>query len=215
MPTSFNIRSESMLVESPTQPARRTQRERSDGTRSALVTAARRLFAEQGYHASPAEQVVGRAAVTSGALYHHFAGKRDLFRAVFEAVESTLADRVRTAALSGSDPWDRLERGVREYISACREPEVRQIVLVDGPSVLGWEAWRVADARHHLIPLAAALASAMRAGLVDRQPTLPLARLLIGALTEAGLAAADERDATEATMVWLLRRLRTIPNGEA
>jgi AcrR family transcriptional regulator len=198
-----------MLVGQKTQSTRRTQRQRSDATRSALVGAARSLFAAQGYHATPAEQVVRKAAVTSGALYHHFADKRALFGAAFEAVESSLADRVRAAALTGADPWERLERGVREYLHASAELEVRQIVLVDGPSVLGWEAWRAADAQHHLRPLAAALLSAMRGRLMARQPALPLARLLVGALTEAGLASAGDRAATEAAAVWLLLRLRT------
>lgn len=190
---------------------RRTQRQRSEATRSALVAAARSLFAEHGYHATPAERVVRLAAVTSGALYHHFDDKRDLFRAAFDAVERSLADRVRVAALGGADPWERLERGVGEYLRACTEPALRQIVLVDGPSVLGWDAWRAADAGHHLRPLASALASTMRAGLIERRPALPLARLLVGALTEAGLAAAVDRDETRDATLWLLRRLRTPP----
>lgn len=197
-----------MLVASQGQARRRTQRERSDLTRAALVAAARSLFAASGYHATPAEEVVRHADVTSGALYHHFADKRGLFRAAFDAVELTLAERVRTAALAGSDSWERLELGVGEYLHACSEPDVRQIVLVDGPSVLGWEEWREADARHHLRPLAAALASAMRAGLMERRPPLPLARVLLGALTEAGLAADAERDQTERVTFWLLRRLK-------
>jgi AcrR family transcriptional regulator len=202
-----------MLVVEATQPRRRTQRQRSEATRSALVVAARSLFADQGFHATPAEQVVHQAAVTSGALYHHFADKRELFRAAFDAVEVSLAERVRAAALTGADPWERLECAVREYLRACSEPEVRQIVLVDGPSVLGWDLWRAADAEHHLRPMAAALSGAMRAGLLARQPARPLARLLLGALTEAGLATAGERDAAEAATVWLLDRLRTRQAG--
>lgn len=197
-----------MLATGQRQARRRTQRERSDVTRAALVAAARTLFATGGYHATSAEEVVRHADVTSGALYHHFADKRSLFRAAFDAVERTLAERVSKAAHAGSDPWQRLEIGVGEYLRACSEPEVRQIVLVDGPSVLGWEEWREADARHHLRPLAAALATAMRAGLVQRRSPLPLARALLGALTEAGLAADAERDETERATFWLLRRLK-------
>jgi AcrR family transcriptional regulator len=190
-----------MLVESGTR--RRTQVERSTATQEALIRAARILFAS-GYHATPAEDVVRLAGVTSGALYHHFGDKHGLFRAAFDSVERSLADRVRHAAVSGKSPWQRLEDGVGEYLRACSEEEVRQIVLVDGPSVLGWEEWREADAAHHLRPLAAALARTMRAGLIERRPALPLARVLLGALTEAGLAATEERD----EMFWLLRQLR-------
>jgi AcrR family transcriptional regulator len=173
------------------------------------VRAARAAFAARGYHATPAELVVREAGLTSGALYHQFLDKRGLFRAVFDSVERSLADRVRAAAAAAGDPWARLEAGVDEYLRACAEPEIRQIVLVDGPSVLGWESWRAADATFHLRPLAAALASAMRAGLVDRRPVLPLARVLLGALTEAGLSPPAERAEAEAATRWLLGRLQT------
>jgi AcrR family transcriptional regulator len=196
-----------MLMREP-RP-RRTQHERSEATRAALVTAARAAFGARGYHATSAGVVVRQAGVTSGALYHHFGDKRGLFRAAFDAVERSLADRVRRAAAGGGDPWMRLERGVREYLRACAEPEIRQILLVDAPSVLGWEEWRALDASYHLRPLAAALAAAMHAKLADRQPVLPLARVLLGALTEAGLAAPGDRGDAEAATLWLLRRLQS------
>ena len=187
---------------------RRTQRERSATTTAALVGAARELFSERGFHATSGEAVTRRAGVTSGALYHHFRNKRALFRAVFDAVETSVAERVAAAAAEAREPWGRLERGVEEYLRVILEPEVRRIVLVDGPSVLGWDEWHAADATHHLRPLAAALAIAMRHGLVDRQPPEPLARLLLGALTEAGLAEGADARASRDAVLWLLRRLR-------
>jgi AcrR family transcriptional regulator len=198
-----------MLVSKP----RRTQRERSDATRGALVAAATALFAERGFHGTPAELVVRRAGVTSGALYHHFGDKRGLFRAALEAVERELARRVAAAAAAGHDPWERLELGVAEYLRACGEPEVRQIVLMDGPSVLGWEEWHEVDARHHLRPLAAALAAGMRAGLLERRRPEPLARVLLGVLTEAGLAAPDDAGGVHDAALWLLRRMPATPDA--
>jgi AcrR family transcriptional regulator len=191
---------------------RRTQRERSEATRAALTSAARELFAERGYQATPADLVVQRAGVTSGALYHHFRDKRDLFRAAFEAVEQSLAERVAEAARAGPGPLERLERGVAEYLAACAEPQVRRIVLQDGPSVLGWEEWHAIDEAYHLRPLAAALAAGMRAGLLDRQRPDALARVLLGALTEAGLAAPGDPGPREAVF-WLLGRLHGDPRG--
>jgi AcrR family transcriptional regulator len=199
---------------SPPARQRRRQRERSDATRAALVDAATPLFAERGYHGTPAELVVRRAGVTSGALYHHFGDKRGLFRAAFEAVERRLAARVAAAAAGGDGPWERLEGGVEQYLRACLEPEVRRMVLADGPSVLGWEQWHTVDAAHHLRPLAAALAACMRAGLLERRPAVPLARVLLGALTEAGLAAVDDAEGARDTTLWLLRRLRSAPDPD-
>ena len=188
---------------------RRTQRDRSHATRTALTVAARELFAELGFHATPAEAVVRRAGVTSGALYHHFHDKTDLFRAAFEAVEVCLAGRVAAEAGLGRDAWERLERGVAEYLRACRETEVRRIVLQDGPSVLGWDEWHTIDAAHHLRPLAASLALVMRAGMMERRPPEPLARVLMGALTEAGLAADGDTTGTHEAALWVLRELRS------
>jgi AcrR family transcriptional regulator len=200
-----------MLVARP----RRSQRDRSEATRAALTAAAIPLFAERGYHGTPAELVVRRAGVTSGALYHHFRDKRGLLRAVLEAVERELARRVALAARAGSDPWARLELGVAEYLDACGEPEVRRIVLLDGPSVLGWDEWHAIDTAHHLRPLAAALAACMRAGLLERRPVRVLARVVLGALTEAGLAASDDAAGARDAVLWLLGRLRQERAGEA
>src|SRR5258708_39856994 len=126
-----NIRRQSMLL----RDRRRTQRARSAATRAALAAAARDLFTERGFHGTPAELVVRRAGVTSGALYHHFSDKRALFRAVFDAAERGLAERVAAAARGGLDPRDPLERGVVGDPRAGRQPDVPPILLPDRPLV--------------------------------------------------------------------------------
>jgi AcrR family transcriptional regulator len=187
---------------------RRSQRERAESTRGALIAAAEELFGERGYHAVPAAAVVKQAGVTSGALYHHFRDKQDLFRAAFESAERRLAERVAAAAASGKDPWDRLRRGVAEYLAVCAEAPARRLLLVEGPCVLGWEEWRRIDAAYHLRPLRAALAAAMRVGMLERRSPEPLAQVLLGALTEAGLAQAEAGHEVAGATFWLLDRMR-------
>lgn len=191
-----------------TETQRRTQGERSESTKRLLEKVARSAFGRAGYAGTSAERLAESAGVTSGALYHHYRDKRDLFRAVFHDLERRLADRVLKSARGGRDPWARLELGIAEYLKACAEPEFRRIVLVDGPSVLGWDEWRSADEQYHLRQLAAALANAMRAGQIERRPALPLARVLLGVLTEMGIAAGADRVASESAGFWLLRRMR-------
>ena len=169
--------------------------ERAEATRAALVRAARELFAEKGFAATGTEEVVRRARVTRGALYHHFHGKEDLFRAVFEALEAELSQRVASAASSGGgDPMARLRRGLDAFLDACLEAAVQRIVLLEGPSVLGWEAWHEIDARYGFALLTRALQAAMDAGALRRQAVEPLAYLLLGALTQAGLVVARAGD---------------------
>jgi AcrR family transcriptional regulator len=170
------------------------KQEQSRSTRSALLEAARGLFAETGYAAVSTEEIVRRAGVTRGALYHHFRDKRDLFRAVFEQVEQEVAEKIAAAALSETDPWEQQTVALRAFLDVCLEPAVQRIVLVDAPSVLGLKVWRDIEAAYGLALVRAGLQSVMDAGLIEKQPLEPLAHLLFGALTEAGLMIARAED---------------------
>jgi AcrR family transcriptional regulator len=185
---------------------RRSQEERRRATTAALLVAGRELFGKHGYAGVSSATVAAAAGVTTGAMYHHFDHKAALFRAVLEAVEADLAAAVLQAAAGPDNPLVRLERGALAFLDAAREPYARQIVLIDGPSVLGWERWREIDSRHHLRRLRGALVAAMRAGLVERRDPDALAHLLMGALTEAALDGSREM---AGSAVWLVRRLRS------
>src|SRR3954470_24740324 len=127
------------------EPAsRRTQAERSEATRGALIEAARPLFAVRGYAGVGTEQIVRAAGVTRGALYHHFEGKEGLLAAVYEQIEADLAERIvaRAGAVGDDGPLAELAAGVDVLLDAARDPEVHRIVLLDAPAVLGWERWR-------------------------------------------------------------------------
>jgi AcrR family transcriptional regulator len=138
--------------------------------------------------------------VTRGALYHHFTGKEDLFRAVIEEVEAEVTERVATAAVSTTDALDALRRGCQEFLDAALDPAVQRIVLVDAPAVLGWSTWRELEARYGLGLTRMALEAAMDAGAIERQPIEPLAHMLLASLNEAALlvAGADDPRATRA-----------------
>jgi AcrR family transcriptional regulator len=162
--------------------------ERSTQTRARLVDAARELFAERGYAEVPVEEVVRRAGVTRGALYHQFpGGKVDLFAAVFDAVEEELmAGIAETLADAGAeDPVAGLRAGVDATLALALDPKVVRLTILDAPAVLGWEAWRAAGERYGLGLVRAGLAGAMEAGAITRAPLDPLAQLLLAAVEEA------------------------------
>lgn len=190
---------------------RRTQAERSDATRAALVAAGRELFARDGYAAVGTEQIVRAAGVTRGALYHHFGGKEALLEAVFEQVEQEILQRIgaMVAPQEATDPLGALATGVEAFIEASREPEVHRIVLLDAPSVLGWERWREIGWRYVMGMTEAVLAAAVEAGQIPPQPLRPLAHVLLGALDEAGLyvARAEDPEAARAEVAAVVRRL--------
>ncbi len=178
-------------------------------TRSALITAGRRLFAGHGYEAVSSEALVAEAGVTRGALYHHFDGKRGLFAAVFEAVEAEFAGSFEFAALSGDDPLAVLLAAVDQFLELSLDAEVQRIALLDGPAVLGWEAWHEVEARHGLGLIEAGLGAAMEAGQIPRLPLGELSLMLLGALVEAALqlARADDPEAARERAAVALRAL--------
>jgi AcrR family transcriptional regulator len=187
----------------------RTKAEQADATRTALSAAARRLFTERGYAATSTTEIVERAGVTRGALYHHFAAKDELFRAVFEQLEGEVTKHVAEEALTSADPLEQLRRGTRAYLEACIDPAVQRVVLLDGPSVLGWETWQEIEQRYGYGLVLAGVEAAIGAGLISAQPVGPLAHVLFGALTEAGMvvARADEPRTARAEMEAVMDRL--------
>src|SRR3954471_19827939 len=108
---------------------RRRQTDRSESTRAKLVSVARELFAKRGYAAVGTEEIVRRAKVTRGALYHHFEDKRDLFRAVHEQVEQELVEGIGERMRGVEDPMELLNAGLRAFLDACTDPAVIQIAL--------------------------------------------------------------------------------------
>jgi AcrR family transcriptional regulator len=190
-----------MYVKNETE-RHRTQEERRAATRRALLGAARELFAAGGYHATAAGEVVGRAGLTRGAMYHHFEDKRDLFRAVVEEVEvevdGIILAEARRALEETSSQWEAFLAGHRAYLDACLRPEVRRILLVDGPAVLGWEEWHEIDAAHAVGQIRAGLEAMIEGGLMKPGPTGALAHLLHGAVLEAALCVAVSEDPASA-----------------
>jgi len=188
---------------------RRTQAQRREGTRAALIGAGRKLFARDGYEAVSSEAVVAEAGVTRGALYHHFDGKRGLFAAVFEQVESELVGRFRLEELAGDDPLAALLGAVDQFLEISLESEIQRIALLDGPSVLGWDAWHEVEARYGLGLIEAALGAAMEAGAIRRLPVSELSLMLLGAMIEAALqlARADDPQAARLRASAALRAL--------
>src|SRR5215217_137582 len=171
--------------------------ERSQRTRAELVAAARDLFAVRGYTGVSVEDIVRRAGVTRGALYHQFpGGKEDLFAAVFDEVEEgVMAGIADTLAEAGAeDPIAGVRAGIDATLALALDPKLVRLTILDAPGVLGWEAWRAAGERYGLGLVRAGLTAAMDAGEIPRAPVDPLAQLLLAAVEEAIVYVARADD---------------------
>ena len=173
---------------------RRTQAERSEATTADLVAAAEQLFGRDGYAATTMEAVAAAAGVTKGAAYHHFRTKAMVFRVVFTREQQRIAAMLEQAAGEEPDSWSGLLRGCQTFLEHCLDPRFRQIVLLDGPSVLGWEAVREIDYEHTLRVLTGAMRSAAADGRIVGGDLDARCQLIFGALCQAGMHLARSGD---------------------
>jgi AcrR family transcriptional regulator len=188
----------STAPEAQRAPGRREAEARA--TREALIDAAVALFGDRGYAEVGTEQIVARAKVTRGALYHHFADKTELFAAVFEQVEGEMAERMAeaVAAARETDPVEVMRLGTRFWLDACADPEVQRIVLMDAPAVLGWERWTEIGQRYNIGVVTALLVDAIDSGRIPPQPVEATALTMLGAVREATLYIARAKNQRQA-----------------
>lgn len=189
---------------------RRTQEERSAATREALITGARKLWGLRGYAEVGTPEIATEAGVTRGDVPPP-ADKAALFRDVVEVVEQDVMARMATlvAASGAATPADAIRAAVDAWLEVSGDPEVRQLILLDAPVVLGWAGFRDVAQRYSLGMTEQLITEAIRAGQLARQPVRPLAQVLIGALDEAAMfiATADDPKRARRETRQVLRRL--------
>ncbi|MEU0879548.1 TetR/AcrR family transcriptional regulator [Lentzea sp. NPDC005914] len=173
----------------------RTRRaEYSESTRQALVDSAVDLFTKRGYAGTSLDEVVKRARVTKGALYHHFSGKQALFEAAFAQVETRSIDSLTAVITGEGEPWDIAIAGLRAYVRKCLDPEYQRIIVHEAPVVMGWERWREAEEHFSFGLLRTAVQLLVDAGEIEELPVEIMARLLFGALSAGASTIASTSD---------------------
>lgn len=171
-----------------------TKAEQRDRTRSEIVRLATARFAVDGYAGVALEDLMAEAGLTRGALYHHFGSKRGLFQAVVEHAQLGVARAVEQAATGHDDVLDDFLAGCRAFLEASLAPEVRRILLIEGPAVLGWGEWREGDLESSVRLLDEGVAELSEAGVIDDRSLDTVATMLSGALNEVAIANAAAPD---------------------
>jgi AcrR family transcriptional regulator len=190
--------------------------DRSAATRGRLVSVARALFAADGYAATGTEAILDGAGVKRGALYHHFRDKADLFEAVCRQLAEEAVVAIREAAARETTPFDALVAGSLGWFDAMLRPDVRRILIIEAPGVLGWERWNALDAQHGFGLLRQGVAAALAEGAIRFDGDADTLALLLngamnGAVVHAGAADKDETAAIRQGIVALIAAFRAPP----
>ena len=185
---------------------RRTNAERSEETRAALMAAARELFTERGYADTPTEAIVERAGVTRGALYYHFKDKADLFYAIYAEIEGVMMQAiVRSMTEAEGDEWQRILTAIDTFLDLCTAPDIQRVIYVDGPAVLNSAIPNPTG----LTLIHQSLELLKKLGYIAEQPLGSLARLWFGALVEGAfyIVQAADRPTAKAEVKHSIERL--------
>jgi AcrR family transcriptional regulator len=160
-------------------------------TRARLLAVARKHFARSGYSRAEVARIAADAGVTTGAVYHHFSGKKGLFQAVAEALEADIL--AEAAAVDAAEPWPRLRAGFDKLIDVCAAAAVQRILFVEAPQVIGPEAWRRIELRYAYGALRGVLPALIEAGIVKPYPVELIARTLLALLRETSAELARSK----------------------
>lgn len=164
--------------------------EQAASTKAKIIAVARQLFATRGYAGTTTEEILEEAQVSRGALYHHFENKEALFAAVMEAVEVDITTATARARGNVTDPLKALCLAFNAFLDLACETEVRQIVLMDAHSVLGWQKWREIEERYGLGRLKQALKLIAATGRIHEDMVDVFAHVLLASLIEVAFLVA-------------------------
>lgn len=176
-------------------PVRRTNEERSRGTRRALVSAARDRFETDGYAAASLDAIAEAAGVTKGALYHHFPTKQALYDAVVVDLQEELAAHVERTGQHAKTAWDKFVQAWLSYIQLTPEPGIRRLML-EAPVVLGYPRWQEIDENHNLAAITASLERLQAKDELVFTASADLARVLLAVSNALGTLVFQHPDPT-------------------
>lgn len=174
---------------------RRTQADRRAVTRAAILAAARELFTQHGYHGCSVDTILDRAGSSKGAFYHHFSDKTAVLEALLTDFEEEGVRRATQWSAGISSSLEIIRVSARNLLDWCADPYIRQVVLTDALSVLGFTRWHQIDDRYTLDVLDRLLQRGIATGEVRPLPSTRMtARLIIAAINEAALFVANAGD---------------------
>ena len=168
------------------------QEERSSSTQATLIKGGRGAFLENGYAGTSTPALAKATGVSRGALYHHYADKKALFRAVVETIQTEVFNAIEERAVAATDPIEGLKLGSRAFLEEASKPEFVRIVMMEGPSVLGLDEWRAIERKTGIQSLIEGLAYAVEQNVIDVPSVEIMASLLSGALNEGILSIYAE-----------------------
>ena len=166
-------------------------------TVSKVLLVARRMFGKQGFAKTSTSDIVKKAGIARGGLYHHFSSKKDIFKVVFRIAMEEIAEQIKFDKYA-PDKKDHLLEITMAFFKACLDPERLQIVMIDAPSVLGMDEFRRLDKELLTAQLTEYLKYLMENNIIKPIYVETMSHLLAGATNEAVFLITQSNDRDKA-----------------
>ncbi|MFD1935620.1 MULTISPECIES: TetR/AcrR family transcriptional regulator [Nonomuraea] len=174
---------------------KRRREQYAEATRSALLEAARRRFAEHGFAGTALEDVAADIQASRGAVYHHFANKTALFEAVVEALETDMIHQVIESSAQAADPWQAAMAATERFLDHCCEPDYGRVVWQEAPIAMGWRRWKECEEKYAYGLIEHLVRALVDSGDLPPLPVEPMTRITFHILGAAGMALAEAPEA--------------------
>lgn len=169
----------------------------SEATRAALLDAAARRFADDGFASTTLEDVAADIQATRGAVYHHFSSKKALFEAVYEMLETETVARSAEAGEKATDPWASALLGLDAFLQACADPDYGRIVWEEAPIALGWTRWKALEEKFAYGVIEGYVRALIEGGQIEPLPIGVATNIAFHLLGAAGQALASTPEETK------------------
>ncbi len=185
---------------------------RSEATQERIIAVARDIFAREGFAGASLAEIVKKASVTTGAIYHHYGDKRGLFKAVAESLEQEILDEVGKVPPK-SDPWEAFESGISATLEICARPDIQRIVFQEAPAAVGLAEWRETEVQYAFGVMRAAIGELSATGVINEPDADITTQIVLGAIIQAAHAVAianDQKTALARAQVTVKRMIRAL-----
>ena len=114
-------------------------------TREKILETALTLFAREGYAGTSMADIAGELGITKGALYRHYAGKRDIFESILRRMEERDAENAENNGV----PAEPIEKDAPSY----RDTEIESILAYSEEMFRYWTQNPFASAFRRMLAL--------------------------------------------------------------
>lgn len=169
-------------------------------TRDRILEQAGALFEENGYTATTLDDIAAPLGLTKGAIFYHFKNKKMLFTTIWTQLQTELHTLLFTTAAEvarrSKDPFAGILASARIHIEYGHlNKRYKNIVMKDGPKVLGMDDWIEREAKFGLARVQDGLNYlAYKKVLSDTDDLDHMARLMLGTLNYASLMMREKTD---------------------